>query len=267
VSGEVAALVSRLVARGEVYDLAHPTAEGMPVHPFHHPYSMALDRRHGDVVRAEGASFANEVITTPAHAGTHIDALGHFSRRGRLHGGARVEEVETGRGLRRLDAAAIPLLVRRGVLYDIAGLVGVAALEPGTAVEASDLDACVTAAGVAAEPGDVALVRTGWACHWDDPEAFVAHQDGCPGVAGSGAAWLVDRGVVAVGTDTAGFEVYPQREVSVHARLLVDAGVYIIENLDLEELAAARCVEFLFVALPLRLVGATGSPLRPVALA
>jgi kynurenine formamidase len=265
-SEDLPGLLEALVVHGEVYDLSHPMRAGMPMHPFHHGYSLVLHRRHGDTIRAGGASFANELILTPGHAGTHIDALGHFSRDGRMHGGIPVDAVQTHQGLRALDADAISPLIRRGILFDVAGRRGVASLDPGEAVEADDLRACSAETGAVPGPGDVALVRTGWSRHWDDADVFANHPDGCPGVGDSGASWLADEGVVAAGTDTAGFEVYPQRGVSVHATLLVDRGVFIIENLRLDDLAAAGCWEFLFLALPLPLVGATGSPIRPLAL-
>jgi len=53
----------------------------------------------------------------------------------------------------------------------------------------------------------------------------------------------------------------------VHVILLVHFGIYIIENLFLEDLARDQCYEFTFVCLPLKLRGATGSPVRPIAIA
>jgi kynurenine formamidase len=257
---------ARLVRDGRIHDLSHAISSAIPVHPFHRPYTLVLHRRHGDTDRPGGASFANEVIVTPAHIGTHIDALGHFSRDGLVHGGARTRMLEGPEGLRDLDAAHLPLLWHRGVLLDVARARGVACLAPGEGVEAPDLDVCAKNASLSVEPGDVVCVRTGWARHWQDPETYNGSQAGCPGIGASGAEWLAERGVLAAGTDTGGFEVSPPRGVSVHAMLLVDAGIYIIENLNLDTLAEASVAQFLFVALPLRLAGATASPIRPLAL-
>lgn len=88
-----------------------------------------------------------------------------------------------------------------------------------------------------------------------------------PGVTLDGALWLSRRGVAAVGGDTLAFERLPSPRMEVHVHLLVEAGIHIIECLALEALSAARVSEFLFVAAPLKLDGATGSPLRPYALA
>ena len=108
------------------------------------------------------------------------------------------------------------------------------------------------------------LLRTGWAAYFSDPGKFIAEVKG-PGPAIAGARWLSDRGVFAVGSDTVAFEKVPDPSMPVHVHLLVEKGIHIIECLNLEALAAAGIREFLFVALPLKIRGATGSPVRPVA--
>lgn len=124
--------------------------------------------------------------------------------------------------------------------------------------------------GVAAAAGDVALVRTGYLAGWPDPERLAAHRGAGPDI--SAARLLVERGVVAAGSDTETFEVQPARDRGepanpqpVHTLLLIEQGIYIVESLDLEQLAAAGIREFLFVALPLAIRGATGSMIDPVA--
>jgi kynurenine formamidase len=258
----VAEVTRRLARAGRIYDLSHPISPSTPVFPFHVRYAIALHRRHGDTTRPGGSSFANELLVMPGHLSTHIDAIGHFSRGGRVHGGRDAGEIQGHEGLTALDAAALPLLWRRGVLLDVAGGRGTRVLPAGAPIDADEL----RDAGPAPEPGDVVLVRTGWSAHWDDPDRFNGRADGYPGVSPDGARWLIERGAGVVGSDTPAFEVAPPVGDSVHAMLLVDAGIPIIENLALDELAADGGGEFLFVALPLRLEGATGSPIRPIAL-
>ena len=79
-------------------------------------------------------------------------------------------------------------------------------------------------------------------------------------------------GSIATGTDTETYEVQPAPDPGptgnpqpVHTALLIESGVYIMESLDLEELARQRIYEFLFVALPVKIRGATGSMVDPVA--
>jgi kynurenine formamidase len=255
-------LAARL-AEARVYDLAHTIRAGMPVFPDHAPYRLTLDRRHGDGharPRPPGTSFANEVIVTSAHAGTHIDAIGHFSRDGCVRGGQPAQEVERADGLGALDARELAPVLRPGVLLDVASARGVEALASGDVIAPDEL------AGAPIEPGDAVLIRTGWATHWDDPPAFNGARGGIPGIGPEAARWLVERGAAVVGSDTPVLEAIPFPGDSVHAILLVDAGVPIIENLDLEALAADGVERFLLLALPLPIAGATGSPVRPIAL-
>jgi kynurenine formamidase len=115
-------------------------------------------------------------------------------------------------------------------------------------------------------------VRTGYLGAWPDPERLPRHRGAGPDI--SAARLLAGRGVVAVGSDTETFEVQPAPDPGepanpqpVHTLLLIEKGVYIMESLDLEALAAGGVHEFLFVALPLAIRGATGSMIDPVAVA
>jgi len=125
-------------------------------------------------------------------------------------------------------------------------------------------DDLARAARVEIRKGDVVLIRTGWARYFADPKKFISEVRG-PGPAIAGARWLSERGVFAAGSDTVAFERVPDPSMPVHVHLLVESGIHIIECLNLEELASAGVAEFLFIALPLKIRGATGSPVRPVA--
>jgi kynurenine formamidase len=156
------------------------------------------------------------------------------------------------------------------VLYDVPGHRGVEHLGRGEAVTAAELEQIEAASGVAAGRGDVALVRTGHMRLWPDPDRMAEHRG--PGPEESAARLLADRGVVATGSDTETYEVQPAPDPGepsnpqpVHTLLLIERGIYIMESLDLEGLARAGAREFLFVALPLRIRGATGSMIDPVA--
>lgn len=269
-SSHAAALVD-LAARCRVYDLAQPFANGMPQSPNHPRYHLALTRRHGDVVRAGGGSAAAELLVLGGHVGTHVDALCHVSQDGLLHGGVQADEAQRGGRFAVLGIDKIEPFLGRGVLLDVATVHGVDMLPPGTVVTPDDLEAASAHAGVRLRRGDVALVRTGWASLWSDPQAFVGHDTGVPGPGEKAAAWLADHGVRATGTDTIAYEAIApgagHSKLPVHRMLLVEHGIHIIETLQLEGIAGDRVYEFLFVAAPLKLVGATGSPLRPLALA
>lgn len=243
-------------------DLAQPYYTGIPHHPAHPPFLFGLNKKHGDYVNPGGASSASEAIALGAHVGTHIDALCHFSCDGRLFGGEEAAPIQSyAAGIGRHTVESIQAIFRRGVLFDIPKLEGVSALPYDFVVEPRHLEAT----GVEARPGDVALIRTGWAQYWDDPARFI-FQVRSPGPALEAARWLSARGIFAAGSDTAPFELTPSPEMAVHVHLLVESGIHIVECLNLEELSASGATEFLFTAAPLRIRGGTGSPIRPVAL-
>lgn len=75
-------------ARVEIVDLDHGQHQGIPTSPSHPGYRHALMRRHGDAVRVDGTSGANDLVVLGSHTGTHVDALAHISADGLLHGGA-----------------------------------------------------------------------------------------------------------------------------------------------------------------------------------
>ena len=253
-----------------VVDLAHPLHHGMPVSPNHPPFQMTLMRRHGDTVRPDGGSAANEIIVTGGHVGTHLDALGHVSHDGALHGGAPAGDVQSHLGLSELGIDTVAPIVTRGVLLDVAATLGVEVLEPGHEITAAELEEAAHLGGVVPAEGDAALIRTGWDRYWDDPKAFRGLEEGTPGPGEEAARWLVDHGVRVAGAETIAFEVIRpgagHAVLPVHRILLVEAGIHIIEVMDLSRLAVAEVADFAFIATPLKIVGATGSPVRPVAL-
>jgi kynurenine formamidase len=205
------------------------------------------------------------------HTGAHVDAHAHMTvgAEDRWHGGSARTDLGDFGPLTG-DATEIPPLWRRGVLYDVPGHRGIDALPAGEPVGADELLAIEQATGVAAGEGDVALVRSGYLSGWPDDERLAALRGAGPDI--SAARLLADRGVVAAGSDTETFEVqpapdrgHPANPQPVHTLLLIERGIYILESLDLEALAAAAVREFLFVALPLAIRGATGSMVDPVA--
>jgi kynurenine formamidase len=248
------------MSQPKVYDLAQPYFTGMPHHPTHPPFLFSLVKQHGDYIGPAGNSSASESIALGGHVGTHIDALCHYACGGKLYGGQEAASVQSyAGGFQTLSVDTIAPILRRGVLLDIAGAT---ILPEDFEITPAHLDA---ARNVEIHRGDVVLLRTGWATYWDDPRKFISGVRG-PGPGLAGARWLSALGVFAAGSDTVAFEKVPDPSMPVHVHLLVEAGIHIIECLNLEELAAARVYEFLFVAAPLKIRGATASPIRPLAL-
>lgn len=257
------------LAGARVFDLAQPIEAHMPVSPNHPGFKMALQRRHGDVVRADGGSAANEMMMLGGHTGTHVDALCHVSHQGRLHGGIDAYEAQKGGRFQAHGVETIPLFVGRGVLLDVAGLHGVDVLAAGQPVTAEDLARSCSRQGVEVREGDAVLIRSGWTKHWGDPEAFLGHARGVPGPDESAAQWLVDRKIRLTGAETIAYEWIPAGRghalLPVHRLLLVETGIHIIEAMNLEAAAHEGAFEFLFVLAPIKVVGATGVPVRPLA--
>lgn len=262
-------LLAAVTAGVRLIELGHPHFTGMPCSPNHPGFRMTLIRRHGDMIRSDGGSASNEMIVTGGHVGTHVDALSHVSHDGKLHGGVDAHQAQLGGTFSLLGAEHTPALVRRGVLLDVAALHGVKILRPGHGVSAQELQAAADHAGIQVGAGDVVLIRTGWARNFDDPTVYQGQKDGVPGPTVEAARWLAERGVVTTGADTTAYEQIAAGSghsvLPVHRVLLVEAGIHIIEHLNLEDAAAQGLTEFVFVMAPLRIVGGTGSPIRPLA--
>lgn len=256
--GAAAVQTARLIELGRVFHA------GMPHYPTHPDFEIGLHRGHGDRVRGDGASSASCHWSFGGHTGTHIDALCHVSQDGMLSGGVPADNDRIVRGECADDASGLPAFLQRGVLFDMARLDGVECLAPDRTLTARDMERAEAAAGFTLMAGDVALIRTGWARHWGT-DTYIAHETPGPGL--EAGLWLADRDVALVGSDTAVFEKGPVTEAApVHRLMLIERRIPIMENLDLDALAATGVATFLFAALPLRARGATASPLRPVAM-
>ena len=262
-------LLEALASVAEVYDLAQPLSTETPHSPNHPPFRMSLMRRHGDMVREDGSSAANEMFVTGGHTGTHVDALAHVSYKGKLYHDVSAEDAQRGGRFKKHGVDAMEPVVCRGVLLDVAGLQGADVLPGGYGITEDDLAAAAEKAGVEVRSGDVVLVRSGWSRNFDDAEAFLGHESGVPGPTEEAARWLAERGVRATGAETIAYEqIKPEvghALLPVHRLLLVEYGVHIIEVMNLSEIAAAGVHEFVFVLAPLKIVGGTGSPVRPLA--
>ena len=266
----------RSVTQGRIFDVSHEIAMNAPyMMPNQTPYLMSLWTNWRDSMRRRRKMGAtNEVgvnierMEMTAHVGTHIDALGHFSIGDRLYNNVSAEDEVTDWGLNRLGIEHAPPMVTRGVLLDVAGLDGGAHLLPGRVITPEDLQRAVSAAKVTIEAGDIVMIRTGWGQLFGiDNARYVA---GEPGIDVPAARWLTEQGVVAVGSDNMAVEVLPNPNkaisMPVHQHLLVEAGVYIIENLALEEIAREKLSSFCFILLATKYNGATGCPVRPIAM-
>jgi len=257
-----------LLSSARTFDLEHDRFTGAAIYPGHWPGFVYTLHRHHEVVEGQHRTSASGTIMMAEHSGTHIDALCHQAVDMEMFGGIRVTpSVQTPRGFTDLGVETIAPIMRRGVLLDVARAKGVDYLDSGYLVTADDLQAAVDAQGVIIEEGDCILVRTGWGQNFADAESYLQ----ASGVGAEAAQWLADRRPFLCGADNVAFDFPDNVDIELgllpsHTILIVRNGIHIVENLNLEELAEARTHEFLFVCIPLKFHGVTGSPVRPVAI-
>jgi kynurenine formamidase len=231
---------------------------------------------------SRGGSGAMDWLGIPLHGLhiTHLDAHAHAFWDGRMYNGKPASAVSAETGARA--GSTHPLsngVVTRGVLMDVPRALGVEALPPGFAVGADELDLCARQAGVTPEPGDLLMVRTGYGgarrsrgpvgTPYDAPGSPDAPH--LPGVGVAALPWLRQNDVAIVGTDT-GTDARPAPysfNAPVHAVALCAMGMWVIDNLDLEDVSEA-CARygrgaFLVTVAPIKLKNATGSPVNPIA--
>lgn len=269
-------------------DLSHTWEAQSPVASVNPPYSFALNATHGKTRGTfnDGGqlSFASEDMHwSGQHGAPSIDAIGHIGRDGKLFGGVDAAQATAqpggigaagvGANL-AIDQFPADLLVNRGVLLDVATMVNGDArpLPANFEVTGAHLAQAAQRQGVQLRRGDTVFIRTGWGVHFKSNAALYAGE-ASPGPGLDAAEFLVRMGARVVGNDTLTFEKRPPVVMTpkfqvfpVHMRLIADAGIYIVENLDLEELAAARAYEFAVVVPPLKVKGGTGSAVRIFAL-
>lgn len=274
---------ARMVKEGRSYSLSVPRFTGMPLFPGHPPFQV-LNYRTPPGIKAGGVQpwgppnevglgYMAEYLMACSHSGAHIDGLGHMTIGDDNHwyGGGNTAEHLTDHGPIVGDASHLPPFFTRGVLLDPPTYRGLDALPSSEPIGADELQAIAEAQGVEVRPWDVVLIRTGYLKYWPDAEAMAEHKTAGPDL--SAAEWLLEKGVVATGTDTETYEVMPTPDRGspanpqpVHTKLLIENGIYLLESIYLEEIARERVYEFLFVMLPLKIRGATGSMVDPLAM-
>lgn len=254
-----------LVRRGKVYSLSMELDKEGPLPDIRNPlwHRTSLIQRPSPMHSA-----ADDVIVMHTHGTTHIDALCHIFAENQMYNGYRVDEaIHPTTGSSKNGVENIVSIVGRGVLLDIAGFRGVDRLEASDEIPPAELDACAQAEGVEIKAGDIVLVRTGWTqVFFEDPIAFRSNS---PGVSRSVAGWFRDHDISAMGADNMSVEAYPQPPgelKTLHYSVIRDLGGYLMEFMYLEEIAADKVYEFMFVAAPMRLINGIGSPINPLAI-
>jgi kynurenine formamidase len=264
--------VLKQVVSGKVYDLGVDLFVGMPncCGSFGDPaFQIWMTHMPGRDSAKEQVSYSGDSVSMYTHSGTHIDTLNHFGLHGKIWNQVSAEDALDVRGWTKSGADKYPPIVARGVLIDVAKSKNVAHLPASYAITVADLQEALKKQGTTLRPGDVVLMRTGIMALWPDQAKYrLADQ---AGLSLEAAQWLVEgQKAMLLGADNFGVESFPSKNpdnfVPLHTYLFAERGVSILEVLWLEDLAKDQVYEFLFIASPLKLRGATASPIRPLAI-
>lgn len=261
--------LKELLNKARVFDLGQPYFTGMPHHPNQPPFAYTLLKKHGDItLEKERISFCNDLFTMGGHTGTHLDAKAHVARNNRVTNNFDITDFQDYQnGLKVMSIDTTPPIVKRGILLDIPRLFNLEVLPYDSGIGEDEVRKSAEKEEVEIQEGDVVLLRTGWMRFWDDRQKYLSLEKGAPGVVEDGARFLAQKKISFTGTDTTAYERVPPHHLPCHVILLVDNGIQIMEMLNLEELAREGIYTFLFIALPLKIRGGAGSPVRPIAIA
>jgi kynurenine formamidase len=261
------------LASARIVQLGHELQPGQTANGSAPPYCHALtnhfEHHHGQIPgQSPDIAGVSDMFALGCHTGTHIDSLAHISFEGKLFDGTPVNAdgvQDDFRGIQMKTMENFRPIVARGVLLDFAKFLGVDRVPGKYVVTVEAMHDCAKAQGATFGRGDVVLFRMGYDKYYRDKNVYLKMP--MPGPGPEAARALVAAGVVATGSDTMPYEAAPGDDpLLVHAELIPKGGVFIMEMLDLRELAASGEHEFLFVALPLRIQGGTGSPINPIAI-
>jgi kynurenine formamidase len=262
-----------LLNRMKVFDLEQPRFNGMPIFQTLKPgYYFTLNRRHEDGYEPEASGSRTSAwgtIFMMEHSGTHIDAISHQAYNLRLHGGLKVSpQTENMAGFCKYGADEIPAIVCRGVLLDVAASRGSEKLVPNEPITTSDLEKSVALANVKIQEGGAILVRTGYGAEWSSETEYSK----APGLDRDANLWIGKMRPRIVGIDNLSWDHPGFKDPETgnilfgHLHLIVEHGIYIIENMNLEELSKAKAYNFTFISSSIKIRGGTGAPVRPLAL-
>ena len=275
---KVMAAVS-LVKTGKVYSLGQVYEPEMPLFGSRAFAVRIPGAPTGGVFGSNKIIWNDEFLATEiGQVGTQFDGLGHIgvqvgadgnqSER-RFYNGFHMGEMAGAYGLEKLGVENVKPIFTRGTLLDIKGLKG-QTLTAGTEISVADIEAALQKQGLSGsdiQAGDAVVIRTGWSEHWiKDNDTY---NGGAPGIGVEAGLWLGEKDVTLVGSDTWPVEVVPNPDSNlafpVHQELITKRGIYLHENLNLEQLAADQRWQFAYVFAPVPIKGATGSPGNPIA--
>jgi kynurenine formamidase len=257
---------TRLIRTGEVFELGRVLEADMP---FSVGRKFVMDTKRTVMNTGANRRGSNEetVLSEIGQVGTQFDGFAHQTIGDSMYNCVKVDEAATRTGFTKLGIENVGALMTRGVLIDVAALKGVAMLGETYPITAEDLQQALQRQKVALQPGDAVVVNTGWGRLWDTDAARYLKTN--PGLTTGAAEWLVKQDPMLIGIDNGPVSVTPdpdpQLSNPVHQITLVVHGIHLLENMKLDELAGKQVYEFALIVQPLKIQGATGSTVAPIA--
>jgi len=256
----------KLIKTGEVTELAHVLGPDMPFSGTRR-FDMHVKRTIMNPQSNERGSNEEMVLSEIGQVGTQFDGFAHQTHRNSHYNCFKTEEIATRAGFTKLGMENVPTFITRGVLIDVAGYKGVDMLGDNYEITAADVQGALQKQNLTLKPGDAVIIHTGWGKLYGKDNA--RYVKSCPGIGLKAAEWLIAQDPVLLGSDNWPVEVAPnpdpQISLPIHQLALVVNGVHLLENLKLDELAARKAYEFAFFMTVLKIRGATGSTVSPVA--
>jgi len=259
----------RLIRAGEVIELGRVLNASMPVFTGR-SYKLTSKRIYlGSNILGSNRLGANEEVVDAeiGQVGTQFDGFTHISHEDSFYNCFKFEDIATPTGFTKLGIQNVGTLITRGVLIDVAAYKGVEMLPDTYEITVADLEGALLRQRLTLQPGDAIAINTGWGKLWGVDNARSAKSN--PGIGVQAAEWLIAKDPMLIGSDDWAVEVVPNPNprlaFPVHQLALTANGIHLLENMKLDELAAKRAYEFAFIVQPLKLEGATGSTVAPVA--
>jgi kynurenine formamidase len=258
---------SRLIRSGEVIELGRVLSPAMPMFGTRR-FELLTKRTVMNPESNRRGSNEEIVYTELGQVGTQFDGFAHQTIGEGHYNCHTTGAISSRTGFTRLGVESVGTIMTRGVLLDVAALKGVPVLPDTYEITVQDLQQTLARQKLTLMPGDAVLIHTGWGTLWGKDNA--RYTATCPGLGVAAAEWLARQDPLLVGADNWPVEVGPnpdkQLSLPVHQIMLVVNGIHLLENLRLDQLAAAGATEFALVLQPLKIQGGTGSTVAPVAI-
>ncbi|EGS6496835.1 MULTISPECIES: cyclase family protein [Vibrio] len=262
------------VNASQIIELNYIWDANSPLLTMNPPFRSALIENHKetDGLLPDMSFAADMMYFSGQHGAPTIDAIGHIGHKGKLYGGldATGSDGATGLKYRGIEEYPTQKLINKAILLDIARYKSVDHLEAGYEITIEDIQGAAKKQNILLEPGISVLLRTGFGQFFDsDKDKYMGAR---PGIGVNAAHWLANKKIFLGGSDQLSFEVVPESGSTfpVHRIFLAENGIYIVENINLEELGEALSesgqYEFLLVLNPPRIRGASGMALNSFAI-